>query len=84
MSTHPNPKPEQNNLHLTVNDLPGIIGLAAEIASLQRQLIQSRLRAANLEAAILAALHASEDGDIDPLEFLRDELSEINGGHHGP
>lgn len=55
-------------------------GLLAEIISLHSQLTQARLRAANLEAAILAALRADEDGDTgDPLDFLRDEITEING-----
>jgi hypothetical protein len=53
--------------------------LIAEIVSLRSRVRIARLRAANLEAAILAALRAGEDGDIDPLEFLRDEFPEIGG-----
>lgn len=56
--------------------------LITEIASLRSRVRSARYRAANLEAAILAALRASEDGDIDPLEFLRDELPEIGGRYH--
>lgn len=84
MTAHPNPKPEENDLHLTISDLAGIASLAEEISSLQKQLRKSRLRAANLEAAIRAALRASEDGETDPLGFLRDELTEINRGRHVP
>lgn len=55
-------------------------GLLAEIILLHGQLTEARLRAANLEAAILAALRAREDGGIeDPLDFLRDEIACING-----
>jgi hypothetical protein len=50
--------------------------LREEIASLRRQLAGARLRAANFEAAIHAALHAAEDGETDPLEYPRYELPE--------
>jgi hypothetical protein len=33
------------------------------------------MAAANLEAAIRAALGAREDGDDDPIGYLRDELA---------
>jgi hypothetical protein len=57
--------------------------LRAEIASLRRQLAGARLRAANFEAAIRAALGAAEDGEPDPLEYLRYEFPESTGGAHG-
>jgi hypothetical protein len=36
----------------------------------------ARLDAANLRAAIRAALGAADDGEPDPLSYLRDEFSE--------
>lgn len=69
---------------LTGDESHDIPRLFAEIVALRKELSRSRMRAANLEAAILAALRAGEDGDIDPLEFLRDELPEINRGNYVP
>lgn len=69
---------------LTGDESHDIPRLFAEIVALRKELARSRMRAANLEAAILAAIRASEDGDIDPLEFLRDELPEINRGNYVP
>jgi hypothetical protein len=57
--------------------------LREEIASLKRQLAGARLRAANFEAAIRAALGAAEDGEPDPLEYLRYECPVSTGGAHG-
>ena len=57
--------------------------LLAEIAWLCQSLMRSRQRAANLEAAIRAALGAHDDGEIDPLAYLRDEISPDAGGAHG-
>jgi hypothetical protein len=54
----------------------------AEIASLKRQLASARLRAANFEAAIRAALGAAEDGEPDPLEYLRYEFPDYPGAAH--
>jgi hypothetical protein len=56
--------------------------LLAEIASLHKQLAAARLRAANLEAAMQAALGAHDDGEGDPLSYLRDEI-EYPGAAYG-
>jgi outer membrane protein TolC len=56
--------------------------LIAEIASLHNQLAAARLRAANLEAAMRAALGAHDDGESDPLAYLRDEI-EYPGAAYG-
>jgi hypothetical protein len=57
--------------------------LRAEITWLCRSFKETRLRAANLEAAIRAALHAQEDGDYDPIGYLRDEITPDTGGAYG-
>lgn len=57
--------------------------LIAEIACLRSQAYRARLRAANLQAAIHAALSAQEDGDTDPFYFLRDEIAHGRGNAHG-
>jgi len=67
---------------LTPEDLADIARLLTEITSLHSQLANARLRAANLEAAICAALGAHDDGETDPLSYLRDEIS-YPGGAHG-
>jgi hypothetical protein len=56
----------------------------ADITWLYRELITTRLKAANLEAAIRAAVGAREDGDYDPIGYLRDELAPHTGGAYGP
>lgn len=48
-----------------------------------RQLAAARLKAANLEAAMRAALSAHSDGESDPLAYLRDEIGDYPGGAHG-
>jgi hypothetical protein len=60
-----------------------IARLLAEITWLYLSLISTRRRAANLEAAIRAALSADREGESDPLGYLRDELAEYPGGAHG-
>jgi hypothetical protein len=60
-----------------------VAGLLAEVTWLYRSLICTRRQAANLEAAIRAALRAHHEGEIDPLSYLRDELAEHAGGAHG-
>ncbi len=60
-----------------------IARLLAEITWLYQSLIRTRRRAANLEAAIRAALSAHNDGESDPLAYLRDEISPDAGGAHG-
>jgi len=67
---------------LTRHDLADIARLLSEISSLHSQLAAARLKAANLEAAIRAALSAHSDGEPDPLSYLRDEI-EYPGGAHG-
>jgi hypothetical protein len=74
-----NPAPGHDHDHDTAE--PAL--LREEIASLRRQLAGARLRAANFEAAIRAALHAAEDGETDPLEYLRIEFPDPAGGAHG-
>jgi hypothetical protein len=57
-----------------------IARLLAEVTWLYRSLISTRRRAANLEAAIRAALSADRDGESDPLAYLRDQLGEEDAG----
>lgn len=68
---------------LTRDDLADIARLLAEIISLHSQLAAARLRAANHEAAMRAALRAHWDGEADPLSYLRDEIRDYPGGAHG-
>jgi len=56
-----------------------IARLATHIYELYAALAAERLRSANLEAAIRAALGAHADGETDPFGYLRDELPEIAG-----
>jgi hypothetical protein len=57
--------------------------LLAEITRLYQSLIRARRQAANYEAAIHAAIGAQEDGDHDPIGYLRDELTPSSGGAYG-
>jgi hypothetical protein len=50
--------------------------LSAEIIRLRAGLASARLDLANLAAAALATLAAHDDGEPDPLSYLRDELRE--------
>lgn len=68
---------------LTRDDLADISRLLSEISSLHSQLSAARLKAANLQAAMQAALRAESDGEIDPLSYLRDEIGDYPGGAHG-
>ena len=61
-----------------------IARLLADIAWLCRSLMQARRKAANLEAAIRAAVSAQEDGEHDPIGYLRDELAPDAGRAYGP
>jgi hypothetical protein len=47
------------------------VQLLSEIIRLHEALIDARLEAANLRAAIQAALGAADDGESDPLMFLK-------------
>lgn len=57
-----------------------IARLMVQINELYAALGAERLRSANLEAAIRAALGAQADGEADPLAYLRDELPGNAGG----
>ena len=59
------------NLHDALNDVPA---LTAEVQRLDAELHSARLDRANLLAAARATLAASQDGEPDPLSYLRDEL----------
>jgi hypothetical protein len=61
-----------------------IARLVVQIHELYAALGAERLRSANLEAAIRAALGAYDDGETDPLAYLRDEIAGINGAVYGP
>jgi hypothetical protein len=61
-----------------------IARLIVQIYELYAALAAERLRSANLEAAIRAALGAYDDGEADPLAYLRDEISDGNGVAYGP
>ncbi len=83
------PQPQHNEprhaplQELTRHDLGDIARLLTEITSLHSQLAAARLRAANLEAAMRAALSAHSDGESDPLSYLRDEIANDPGGANG-
>lgn len=68
---------------ITREDLADIARLLAEIVSLHTQLAAARLKAANLEAAMRAALSAHHDGEDDPLSYLRCEIENHPGAAHG-
>jgi hypothetical protein len=80
--------PQENNQQrhaprqeLTPRDLADAGRLLSEIARLHTELSASRMRAANLEAAIRAALGAAGDGESNPLSYLRDEAGSPDGAH---
>ncbi len=60
-----------------------IARLLIQVNQLYTALREERIRSANLEAAIRAALGAYEDGEADPLGYLRDEIAGNTGGAHG-
>jgi hypothetical protein len=57
--------------------------LVAEITHLRAELTGSRLHRANLVAAIRATIAAHNDGEDDPLSYLRDELHAQGYGIRG-
>jgi hypothetical protein len=62
-----------------------IARLLSQVRTLNDALAQARMRAANLEAAMRAALSAQVDGETDPLAYLRFELADVGGGDaYGP
>lgn len=54
--------------------------LLIQITVLYAALQSARLQSANRLAAIRAALHAYDDGEDDPLAYLRDELTGTDTG----
>ncbi len=60
-----------------------IARLLVQVSQLYSALAEERLRAANLEAAIRAALGAEADGEADPLGYLREEIAGNTGGAYG-
>ncbi|MBO0801721.1 MAG: hypothetical protein J2P25_01400 [Nocardiopsaceae bacterium] len=68
---------------LTGDEAHDIPRLFAEIIALRRELARTRQRAANLEAAISAALSARESGECDPFWYLRDEITYGHGDAYG-
>jgi hypothetical protein len=57
--------------------------LATEVLRLHSALTGERLISANLRAAIRAALGAHNDGEPDPLAYLRDELPDTEDPRSG-
>lgn len=49
--------------------------LLAEITRLTSLLTEARTEYANVLAAARATLHAQDDGESDPLSYLRDEVA---------
>jgi putative heme degradation protein len=64
--------------------IPDIARLTIQIHELCAALGAERLRSANLEAVVRAALGAYHDGEADPLAHLRDEIGDITGGAYAP
>lgn len=60
-----------------------IRALLVEINWLYTELVKERLRSANLEAAIRATLDAFDDGEADPLSYVRDEIVEYLKNERG-
>jgi hypothetical protein len=65
---------------LTTRVAADLARFATQVYELHAALVAARLRAANLEAAIRAALGAHHDGEPDPFAYLRDELPASAGG----
>jgi hypothetical protein len=64
-------------LWTAVGDVPVLL---AEVDRLARLLNRSRLDFANLLAAARATLGADQDGESDPLAYLRDEVNQYQTG----
>ena len=70
---------------LPVTDaIADIARLLTQVNGLYLELAAERLRSANLEAAIRAALGAYDDGEACPLSYLRDEIAGNSGAAYGP
>src|SRR5262249_14045523 len=57
--------------------------LIIEVNRLSAALADVRLKAANLRAAMSAALSAEADGETDPLVFLREEITDAGTDDNG-
>ena len=55
------------------------VALLIEVIRLHEAARAARLESANRLAAIRAALGAAEDGETDPLQYLRDETGDFRG-----
>jgi hypothetical protein len=68
------------NWHLAASRaITDIARLIIQIYELYAALGAERLRSANLEAAIRAALGAYDEGEAESHAYLRDEIAEITG-----
>lgn len=56
------------------------VALLIEVIRLHEAARAARLESANRLAAIQAAIHAAEDGEANPLAYLRDELPDDGRG----
>jgi hypothetical protein len=79
--------PAASALWSQVDDaLADVPTLGAVIGRLAAELVETRMDRANLLAAMRATIAAQEDGEADPLYYLRDELDarqERSHGHEG-
>ena len=65
------------------NAITDIGDLLVEVNWLYIELVKERLRSANLEAAIRATLAAYDDGEANPLGYVRDEIVEYQKNERG-
>ena len=56
------------------------VALLAEVIRLHEAARTARLESANRLAAIQAAIHAAQEGESDPLAYLRDEIPDDGRG----
>jgi hypothetical protein len=54
-------------------------GSGTSLRAVYAELARVRMERANLIAAMRAALDAQDEGEDDPLSYLRDQLAEITG-----
>jgi hypothetical protein len=57
-----------------------IVALLTEVIRLHEAARAARLESANRLAAIQAAIHAAQEGESDPLAYLRDEIPDDGRG----
>jgi hypothetical protein len=67
----PTPAEIWQQLRDALSDVPA---LSDEVTRMSAELAAARLGRANLLAAARAALAAHDEGELDPLSYLRDEL----------